>query len=239
MNDLTPRNNDKTSGFLADTFQNLMEGITGIASSEKKEWYLSVGYLLQRTRNGRFLKTLKGEWDKYRDKGRIEDDYLDTDQHQECLQEMLDFLDNDSPDKTRFTVLKNVFLNTATEEYSSRGDLLPQQLMRICRSLNSTEVLILQACYRLHKKGMAPSRKSARDWRIAIVQNSDLGYSDLVESNEFPLENKGLIHRRLVPDKSQFSQLGHFRLTGLGLRLCEFMAEHDQETMDQESRHND
>tara|TARA_R110002111_G_scaffold262504_1_gene338975 strand:+ start:166187 stop:166906 length:720 start_codon:yes stop_codon:yes gene_type:complete len=239
MNELTPRDNDKTSGFLAETFHNLIEGITGVASSEKKELYLSVGYILQRMRNGNFVRTFKGEWDKYRDKGKIKDDYLDSDQHQECLQEMLDFLDNDSPDNVRFSVLKNVFLNAATEDKSSRDDLLPQQLMRICRSLNSTEVLILQACYKLNKKNMAPASHSAKNWRSAIVQNSDLRFRELVESHETSLEDKGLIHRRSDPDKSHFSQLGHFRLTGLGIRLCEFMTEHEPDTTDSGNNSND
>jgi len=230
MTELTPGFDDETYKILDKVYKNLAEGITGIAASKKEDLYLSAGYLLQRARSGEFLKTFMNEWNKFREKGRIQDEYTYTEQHQECLQEMLDFLDNDSPDQIRFSVLKNIFLNTATESFSSRDDVLPQQLLRIGRSLNSAEVLIIQTAYKLSKEGEDASKRSTRDWRYAISRNSPLGYPELVESNEQTLENKGLIHRRVDPDNSMFSKPGHFRLTGLGLRLCEFMTEYKPET---------
>ena len=215
----------RSSDFLAKTIRNLSEGLTGLAASEKQDWYLSIGYILQRVRSGRFLETLKDEWDKYREKGRIKDDYLDTDQHQECLQEMLDFLDNDSPDQIRFTALKHVFLNTAVEQLSSRDDVLPQQYMRICRSLSSTEVLILRANYELAENGHNPEHYGARSWLADIAKHSVLQYPALVESQEVSLMDKCLITSRTHSDRSGVGKTEHFRLTDLGYQLCRFMAE--------------
>jgi hypothetical protein len=107
MNDLTPNTQDKSiTEYLAETYQTLTEFLTGVASSENKEWASSIGYLLQRVRGGKFLEQLMIEFQKYKDKGQIKNDYLKTEQSIDCLQEMFDFLDKDSPDKVRFEFLK-------------------------------------------------------------------------------------------------------------------------------------
>jgi len=118
---------DKALGPVADTLQALTEGLTGIASSEKKELFLSIGYLLQRLRGQSFLEALHAEWQRLREKGRIRDDYSQTEQCQACLQELLDCLDRDSPDKVRFDFIKGVFLAAAQEKRSDRDSVLPQQ----------------------------------------------------------------------------------------------------------------
>ena len=121
--------NSSSPDMLSETIKGLAEGLTGIAASDKSVRYLSIGHLLQKFRSGRFLNELKAEWDKFREKGRIKGDYATTEQHYECLQEILDFLDTDSPDRIRFAALKEIFLTTATEMISDRESLLPQQYM--------------------------------------------------------------------------------------------------------------
>jgi len=228
MTGLRPqKDRDATSNFLARTIRNLAEGITGIAASEKKDWYLSIGYLLQRFRSGRFLETLKSEWEEYRDKGRIKNDYVDTEQHRECLQEILDFLDRDSPDHTRFAAIKRVFLNTATERLSSRDSVLPQQYMRICRKLSSGEVLVLQATFQLAKEyGESVPELGATGWLRRLAETSHLTHEELVELHEHTLMEKNLISPRRYGDRSGIVQTKHFRLTALGYELCRFMQEH-------------
>lgn len=230
MTELRPHEGeDGTSNLLARTIRNLGEGLTGIAASEKKDWYLSIGYLLQRVRSGRFLETLKTEWDRYRDKGRIKDDYLDTEQHQECLQEVLDFLDQDSPDHIRFAALKQVFLNSATECLSSRDSVLPQQYIRICRKLNSGEVLLLQATYQLSQSGDSLNDLGAIGWIKKLAEASPLRHKELVELHERTLMEKRLLGPRRYSDRSGIEETEHFRLTDLGYELCRFMREHDIE----------
>lgn len=223
MDVIVSNHGDKTSNFLADTIQHLSEGLTGIAASGKKDWALSVGYILQRLRNGRFLEALKHEWDSYRKRGRIKDDYIASDQHQECLQEMLDFLDKDSPDRIRFEAMKHLFLNTASECISDRDSILPQQYMRICRSLNSTEVLILHTNYNLVKSGNAPTEYGASTWLNDIANNSVLKHASLVESREMSLIQQCLITDRTHVDRSGVIRSNYYRLTELGYAICQFM----------------
>ena len=101
-------NHNNTSLVLRESFNSLIAGITGLASSEKKEIILSIGYVFQKFRSGNFLKVLSDEWEKFKKMGRISDEYEKTEQHQACLQEMLDFLDKDTPDEIRFSFLKKM-----------------------------------------------------------------------------------------------------------------------------------
>ncbi len=231
MNELNPRDeSDKTSGFLARTIQNLGEALTGLAVSDKKDWYLSLGYVLQRTRNGRFLSTLKDEWDKYRKRGRIDEDYVNSEQHEECLQELLDFLDNDSPDQVRFSAMKQILLNAATEEFSRREDVLPQQLMRLTRKLTSGALILLSTSYELSKTSGDCEQLGAYGWLKLAAEQSPLNFKELVEIHEQTLIDNRLISDRVYGDRSGIEKGNkNFRITSLGLELCRFIAEHEDE----------
>jgi hypothetical protein len=96
------------------TYSALVEFLSGIASSDRKDWALSIGYLLQRVRGGEFLNQLLEKIQKYREKGKIKADYLSTSQCLNCLQEVLNFIDQDSPDEVRFNAMKKRVSNGST-----------------------------------------------------------------------------------------------------------------------------
>jgi hypothetical protein len=220
-----------TSDLLSRTIINLTEGITGIAASERKDLYLSLGYIFQRFRSGKFLQTLKNEWDLLREKGRIKDGYMDTEQHQECLQEMLDFLDKDSPDENRFKLLKEIFLAAATELISDRASVLPQQYMKICRALSSGKVLVLLAVFAIAKAGgWDPNDMGAQNWLNQIAEKSALQYTELIEVHERNLIDKNLITPRTHSDNSGVKLGNHFRLSNLGYNICLFIESYEEKT---------
>jgi len=236
---------DDTSKFLTEVVKGLVEGITGVAASERKDLILSLGHLFQRARSGRFLRTLIDDWDHYREKGRIKDDYIRTEQHQECLQEMLDFLDKDSLDELRFSVLKKIFLIAATETQSSRDSILPQQYMRLCRALNAGEVLVLSATYHIAKHDAAVQKiatlqdTSAVKWLATIAKKSGLKTPELVEIHERNLIEKNLLTRRELGDRSGVGLGKHYRLTGLGYEICQFFESYEGNDMPNSSLQTD
>lgn len=226
MNKLDKFHKD-TGEVIKKTLTSLAEGITGIAASERKDLALSVGHIFQALRKGQFLSQLSEEWDSYREKGRIKDDYIDTEQHKSCLQELLDFLDNDSPDEIRFEVMKKVFLVAATETDSDRNSLLPYQFLRLCRGMSSGEVIVLNTTYRIAKSDQIPNVSGANQWLDAIAKESGLCHTSLVEIYEEELIKKHLIYGRLYSDRSGVAVGQHFRLTSLGLELCDYIASYD------------
>jgi hypothetical protein len=231
----TPVNPQSTSTVLSDTAKALAEALTGIAASSRRELALSIGYIFQRLRGGEFLATVSREWERYREKGRIKPDYDQTEQHKVCLQELLDFLDKDSPDAIRFDALKKIFLVAATENIEPRESLLPQQYMRVARTLTDGELLVLFACYRIYKDDRNTSWKqeqihSAGDWLESVAAQSGLRFPELVEFHEQGLEAKRLISSRLHSDRSGVKVKPAYRLTKLGVGLCEFIAAYDGDT---------
>ena len=224
----TPK--DKALAPLVNTLQALTEGLTGIASSERKELFLSIGYLLQRLRGLSFLEALHAEWQRLREKGRIRDDYSQTEQCQACLQELLDSLDRDSPDKIRFDFIKRVFLAAAQEKQSNRDSVLPQQYMRLARQLSSGDILVLSAAYQL-SRGSTKCSGSAREWLSEVSKQSGLEYSSLVEIHEKALMEKHLLTGRYNSDRSAVGT-ADYRLTPLAVGLCEFLVVADTSDKD-------
>jgi hypothetical protein len=212
--------------FLGKTSKALLEGATGVASTDKKELIKSAGQLLQHVRGGHFLNELKKEWDDYRAKGRIEPDYQNTDQCWDNLKEVLEAIDKDMPDRTRFEAMKAIFLKAASEDVSSRNDILPYELMKLTRRLTSAQILILSACYYISENEMGQYYKltSYAGWNDAVRNRSGLEYKEIVDFEELTLTDLGLLTKRQHGDGSGIVS-DRFRLTKLGLKLCEFIAQ--------------
>ena len=182
-----------TGALIVDTLSCLAQGITGIAASDRKELVFSVSHILQSLRKGHFLSRLLQEWHDYRKKGKIPEDYHTTEQHQVCLQELLDFLDKDLPDDIRFQTLKKIFVTAATEGVCDRNSLLPCEYMRLCRRMSSGEILVLNAAYQVAEEGFPPNLRGAHEWLKIVADKSSLIHPSLVEIHEEQLMIKCLL----------------------------------------------
>lgn len=219
----------ETSQVLTDAITAVAEGLTGIGATDRKELITSLGHIFQRMRGGYFLSNLLEEWNRYREKGKVKDDYQYSEQHQACLQELLDSLDNDSLDDVRFSVLKQIFLVAASEEQSDRDSFLPQQFMKIVRSLTQGEVLLLTAIWNIVDRNVwdKEAHHSAVTWLTAVTPESGLRFEELVEIHEKMLIDKRLISPRQLGDGSGVIIKPHFRLTDLGYELCRFISSYE------------
>lgn len=205
-----------TARMLTKSLKALVEGLTGIAASEKKRFILSVGHIFQALLKGEFLSQLIAEWNEYREKGKIKDDYQKTGQHFECLQEILDFLDNDVPDQTRFNAMKQIFLKAACEDETDRDSVIPQQFMKLCRKLSSGEIMVLGTVYRLiSSDSNFPAMVHGGLVKNAVIEKSGLKYGELVDS-----------YRKTLIDKSLLNT--DFWLTPLGNDLCRFIEDAEE-----------
>ena len=177
---------------------------------------MSFGRILQRIRGGKFLTQLKTEWETYRKKGRISGSHFESERGRECLQEILDFLDGDAPDQLRFEALKRAFLRSAAT--ADPDSVLPQQYMRMIRSLTAGEAILLFATYR-----NTDSFDSAHDWLNGMAERSPLHFPELVELHEEGLMKKQLITPRMLSDRSGIRKGQHGRLTSFGYSLCKYI----------------
>ena len=218
-----------TESVITSTLNGLVEGLTGVSTSSKNDLILSVSHTFQRMRGGQFLSALRDEWNNYREKGKIKNDYQYTEQHKVCLQELLEFLDKDSPDEVRFTVLKQIFLVAASEEASDRNNILPQQFMKIARSLTDGEILILSTIWRIFQDGCwDKDNKAADKWLQEVTTASGMHHKELVEIHEQGLMDKKLLTPRIHGDRSGVIIGQYYRLSGLGYELCSYIYKYEK-----------
>ena len=223
MNKEIKKTESDTESVLSNTIQALAEGITGISASSKKELVLSIGSIFQRLRGADFLSILREEWGKYRERGRIKEDYQFTEQHKACLGELLEFLDKDQPDELRFSVIKQIFLVAAEEKVSDRNDVMPLQYIKIARNLTDGEVLILNACYKATKDESLNVERKDDQWHKYISDNTGLLYKELIELHVKNLEEKSLLLPPKYGDRSGIIFTPYFRLTELGYNFCNYI----------------
>lgn len=218
-----------TENVISNTLTELAEGITGIATSSKKELILSISHTFQKMRGGQFLSVLLEEWKRYREKGKVKKDYEFTEQHKVCLQELLEFLDKDSPNEVRFRVLKQIFLVAASEEVSDRESFLPQEFMKIGRSLSDGEVMLLTTIWQIasNHEGKYEQYYGAGRWIKEVTEASGMRYSELVEIHEQGLIDKSLLSPRNHGDRSGVTVNPHYRLTDLGYEFCCFIEKYE------------
>ena len=123
-------------GLLAAAIKNVDAILTGALGTEKLHLFMIPGRLVQAARNKSFIEQLAREVDELRAKGAIKPDYVQSEQAQACLQELLAALEDPPVDDVKFNLLKSLFLAACTETKTSRSDLLPQLLMNIARCLS-------------------------------------------------------------------------------------------------------
>jgi len=219
-----------TSTLLNSTFNQIIDAFTGIATSEKKQYYFSASKLLKGLLLGQFIKEFQHEWDKYIKKGQINSDYQYTDQHYDRLGELLDYLDSNIPNKEVFNILKKIFFKAASESHSKEDDILPLQFLKVVKSLSSSEILLLFTTYRIANEGSWRDQKrwQTLQWLDKLAKESGLKYRSLVELNERNLIERKLLTIRLHSDGSGVQIEPHFRLTEFGWHLCSYVEDYKE-----------
>lgn len=210
-------------------YDKLIPGVTGMAKYKKEDWIQTVSNIIQRQRKEGWLESFVIELNKMCDEGKIESDFISSEQGQECRQEILDSLAEDKPDQKRFDALKKIFLRAASADRAEWSNARPQQFMKICRTLNSEELIILGTAYRMYKsmpRADLDKISSAEEWPQAIAQKSNkLVSRGVVDHYENGLIQKALIGDRNHSDRSGIRLTRECRLTPLALELCQYLDE--------------
>lgn len=213
------------------TTKSAVETLTGLVKSNPQYLLVSLGSIAQRIIAGQKLDSVRIEWEKLKEKGKIKNDYARSLQAKYTLLELLKFLEGEMPDEDRFQALKKILLVAATEEKSDRNSIKPQQFMQLIKSLSSGCVLVLVTTYKLCKAppfhGDGNGTGYEHDWLEAIANNSGLGQLELVANFEDILMQKRLITPRVYKDGSGVKLRPYFRLTNLAYEICQFIEHYD------------
>lgn len=211
----------------------LAEFLTGVLSSGLSEYKLSAGKLVQAAVKGRLLDQFGREIKDYRESGKIKEDYFATRKSQATLLELLQFIDSDVPDEEVLRALKSIFLNMVAVGADDKNEQVGYQLFQLCKKLNSMDILILKTCYRIYTsedlEGVNTGINAHGDWINTV--SSKIGYDlpELVGAQDDKLVELGLLSGRKHGDRSGIKAGKEFRLTKLGIKLCEYITGWDVE----------
>lgn len=221
----------KSPTILDKTLNDLINGLTGVALSDKTSYILTASKLLKGVRSGKFLSILNQEWEEMQKKGKISSNFEFDEIYYDSLSEILDYLDNGIPNHNIFDVLKTIFIKSAIEE--QKDDLLPLQFLKIAKKLTEGELIVLSTIYRLFKTPALRQGKerleTARFYITLVAQESGLKHNALVEIHEQGLIEKKLITGRKLGDGSGVNINPNFRLTSLGISFCEYIENYNEE----------
>jgi len=179
--------------------------------------------LISAMRQGEFWQQLNYEIEDLVNKGKILEEYFETEQAKACYQEITNAFDDPSLDQKKFEALKNIFIKAFTEAISDSQ--LPLLFMRTINELSSNEVYFLGKCYlKFVNKDFDKTINSAQGW-LKIAEETTgfpIGAITKIENNFI---NQGLIGDRIYSDRSGIKDIETFRLTDFAIDMCKFMSD--------------
>ncbi len=222
--------------FISQPIAAIAEFMTGFLASSKNDYILSAGKLFQAGIKGCLFQQLGEELKEYVRKGEIKKNYLETDFNRSSFKQLLEFIDSETPDEVRFKAMKSIFFYSIQKQLDSTGETICYLLMNLCKNLSSGEILILKAAYEIANGKNIPelqnvdfTSNSVQNWLNNVAKQAGLEYSQLAEIYEEGLMKKRLIGGRRYQDKSGITAGPKYRLTDLGVKLCEIMEEYENE----------
>lgn len=201
----------------------IAETITGFLGSSLSDYKLATGKIIQGALKFRLLTQLGRVLKELREKGKIKEDYFATHKQQATFIEMLKFIDEEVPDEERFKAMKSIFLNTISKDASDEDELLGYELIKLCRQLNSGDILLLKYCYEEGRKDSGfRAINIASQWLKRVSEGLKLPVG-IVELHEDNLMRLKLLLGRQHADKSGVYRNPDGRLTDSCRKLCKFI----------------
>jgi hypothetical protein len=181
-------------------------------------------HVFQRRRSVGLVRALADEWEASCKEQRIKSEFLETEEGQVSLQELLDYLDKDLPNEEKFRAMKSIFFHGAASHNEGKPFKHATNLIRLCRQLAPEEILILGVCHKAFLDGRGRPHLSADSWQGLVAEYSDgLVQVGVVEFYEQTMVDHRLIADRIHGDRSGIGNSEHFRLARLGMELAEYI----------------
>lgn len=217
--------------FLQQPSIKIAEFLTGFLASSMGDWKLSAGRIVQASIKFNLLTQLGRELQEYIKKGRIKEDYYASGKNKASLNELLKFIDNEAPDDERFKAMKSIFFSGVSIDVDARQEEVAYQFLLLCKKLNSIDILILRACYKIYLgedvENVNTGINAFGDWVNTVSEKIGYGLPELISAADPKLVELGLLSGRTYSDKSGIRTGKEFRLTTLSIKLCEFITEYE------------
>lgn len=168
---------------------------------------------------GRALQQFAKEIGDLREKGKLADDFAEKKYGFQTWVELLQIIDEDTPDEDRLEALKAMFYSANKVKAAEGEQILGYQLFQIAKRLSSNELLVLKAVYGMNKQGKFVSGQIGfREWTKIVSEDMGHRVAALVEHADRILTENQLLTERTLSGAGVQSHGG--RLTDLGISFC-------------------
>ena len=208
-------------GFVERRVIPIIQGISGLTQSDRKQLVGVAGRLLQAAILGKF-EEFSIEWNDLKSAGRIKEEFVTRPKSQAALLELLQFIDQSPPEQDLFDAIKSIFFRGIAPDSTDIDSLRSYEFLQVARKLNSGDILVLKACLNLREKGSVAPGNSSHRWVDAIAKETNLP-TGVVEIHEQNLNRSRLIGDRIYPDKSGMMNSETYGLTQFGLEFGSFV----------------
>lgn len=221
---------EKPAGYIAEAITGLLETGPSLTLAGA-----AAGRIVQAALKAQLYRRLGEELKELREKGRIKAPE-DTRFGFASWKELLQIIDEETPDEERLEALKAMFLAINRVNSSDAESIVAYQLFQISKKLTSGELLLLKAVLAAYRTGAVPDMQSAYGanwiqfdfWAQAVSKLLGGTPISLIELHEKSLINLQLISDRHPQDRHVVSTI-QARLTDLGLRFCEQIERYERE----------
>ena len=128
--------------------------------------------------------------------------------------------------------MKTLYIKSVANSSSEKEQILSYQFMKLCKDLESGDLLILKAAYDITNGNLSQNfGQTTFGLKDAIVQiwlgniSKQIGHDikSLVEVHEDKLVNLKLLSPRTHSDRSGIEVTEYYRLTELGYKICRYI----------------
>lgn len=208
-----------------------IEGVAitfGITSKiiNPSELLTTTGRILTSANENDFLNQFKKEFELIKESVGIEAKRVDDDYPKSIFSSILKELDKNPDERSKLKLMKKLYLKSVTSSKISSDDLLTHQLTQKVKGMSSMDIVLLECIYRTFIKDEFEYRDiiDRGDWQRIITE--ELGWSPamnyLVNESDYNLTKIGILTDGAGNDKNIITGHTNFRLTDLGLKLCEY-----------------
>lgn len=202
-----------------------IEMLTGFMGTNKSKLLMAAGRVGQGLVKGEGLKQLFLEVQELREKGKIKDEYLNSKYGKKTFADILKLIDEENIDPAKWDAIKQVFFTTVSSNSEEKDRVRAYYLMQTCLLLKALDFEVLRVCYEIYltPNHAYKSIRTAGDWVRIVSDKLGYGLPEFVEKSENKLIDQGLISNRTFSDRSGVNTGQNFRLTRLGIALCEMI----------------
>jgi hypothetical protein len=134
-------------------------------------------------------------------------------------------IDEENIDPTKWDAIKRVFYSSVSSNSEQKDRTRAYYLMQTCLLLKALDFEVLRVCFEIYttQNHAYQNIRDAGEWVNTISDKLGYGFPEFVEKSENRLIDQDLITNRTYSDRSRVSTGQSFRLTRLGIALCEII----------------